>query len=148
MNIKKMSKEELEQLSYTDITYYLLQSKPKTTNELFSEIIKLLELPDSAYEEKIGDYYTALTTDKRFIILKNGKWDLRSRHASDNFIIELDEEDEEDILAEEEEEEDILATEDEEEHFDSIPEEDEEDLVGDDDVFDDLTIIDEDEDEI
>ena len=49
MDLNKMNKEELELLSYTDITYYLLEKekKPKTTAELFKSIMKI-ELPESA----------------------------------------------------------------------------------------------------
>ena len=97
MKIKKMKKEELEQSSYADITYYLFKrkNKPKTTAELFKEIIKISELPEKTYEQQIGDYYTALTTDKRFVLLKNGKWDLRSNHSSDHFMAAIEDDEEE-----------------------------------------------------
>ncbi len=114
MSIAKMKKEELELLSNKDITEMILEESKKTMNtaSLFKKIIKLLDLPESTFEEKIGDYYTALSTDKRFILLDNGNWDLRSKHTSDKLIKvssetddELDDEDiEEDIDKEEEEE--------------------------------------------
>ncbi len=143
MNKKKMPKEELEQLSYADITHYLLQQKkkPRTTGELFNEIIKLLQLPDSTFEEQIGDYYTALTTDKRFIILNNGKWDLRSNHTSDNFLMTIEEEDEDEEIELDEAEEE--AEEDEDEEFDDFKEEDE-DLVDEDEDLEDLAIVEDD----
>ena len=85
MSIKNMTKEDLELLSNKDITNLLLEEKGKqTTPDLFKKIIKLLELPESTFDQKIGDYYTSLTTDKRFILLEDGTWDLRSRHTSDN----------------------------------------------------------------
>jgi DNA-directed RNA polymerase subunit delta len=141
MNIKNMNREELEQLSYTDITYHLLKNGPQTTANLFKEITTLLELPENAYFDKIGDYYTSLTTDKRFIILKDGNWDLRSNHSSEKFIVPIDEEDEEDLEVEDKEEE----LEEDEENFDNNSE-DEEELVEDeeDDVLEDLSIVDED----
>ena len=46
------------------------------------------------YAEKIGDYYTSLTTDKRFVILENGEWDIRDNHVLN---ISLEEDVEEDI---------------------------------------------------
>ena len=74
----------------------LLEEKGKqSTPDLFKKIIKLLDLPESTFDQKIGDYYTSLTTDKRFILLEDGKWDLRSRHTSDKVIKVDDEEDEE-----------------------------------------------------
>ena len=67
---------------------------------LFKKIIKLLELPESSFDEKIGDYYTSLATDKRFIMLEDGTWDLRSRHTSDKVVkITEDEEEEADELS-------------------------------------------------
>ncbi|MCI8347745.1 MAG: DNA-directed RNA polymerase subunit delta, partial [Bacilli bacterium] len=85
MSIAKMKKEDLELLSNKDITNMILEEskKPMNTANLFKKIIKLLELPESTFEEKIGDYYTSLATDKRFILLEDGNWDLRSNHTSD-----------------------------------------------------------------
>ena len=138
--MKKMSKEELELLSNKDITNLLLEEKGKqTTPDLFKKIIKLLELPESTFDQKIGDYYTSLTTDKRFILI-DGKWDLRSRHTSDKVIKIEEDEDEEDEEEEIEEEND-----DEVVDYDSINNDDEADLDDDDDDLKDLVVLDEDE---
>lgn len=137
--MKKYKKEELELLSNKDITNLLLEEKGKQkTADLFKKIIKLLELPESTFDQKIGDYYTSLTTDKRFILLEDGKWDLRSRHTSDKVIKVMDEDDEEEDETEEEE------TEEETVDYDSI-DSDEDDLDDDDDDLKDLVILDEDE---
>ena len=139
MSLKNMSKDELELLSNKDITNLLLEEKGmQTTPDLFKKIIKLLGLPEETFDNKIGDYYTSLTTDKRFILLDNGKWDLRSRHTSDKLIIVDDEEEEEE---EEEENEEEEASEND---FDSI-ESDEDDLDDEDDDLKDLVVLDEDE---
>ena len=139
MSLKNMSKEELELLSNKDITNLLLEEKGKqTTPDLFKKIIKLLDLPESTFDNKIGDYYTSLTTDKRFILLDGGKWDLRSRHTSDK-IVKVDEEDDE-----EEEEEEEIEEETNESDYDSI-ESDEDDLDDEDDDLKDLVVLDEDE---
>ena len=100
MSLSKMKKEDLELLSNKDITNLILEEnkKPLNTAELFKKIIKLLELPDSVFESKIGDYYTALSTDKRFILLDDGTWDLRSRHKFDEVHIDMN-----DIYADDEE---------------------------------------------
>lgn len=128
MSIKKMKKEDLELMSYKDITNLILQeSKPKTTLDLFTKIIKLLDLPENTIEKQIGDYYTMLSTDKRFLLLEDNKWDLRSRHTSDKVIKIVDSDDEEEeIEAETLEEEEEL---DKEEDFDN--------QVNDEDDFDD-----------
>ncbi len=139
MSIKNMKKEDLELLSNKDITNLLLEEKGKqTTIDLFKKIIKLLELPESTFDNKIGDYYTSLTTDKRFILLEDGTWDLRSRHTSDK-VIKVEDEEEEEDLEEMEEEED-----EEETNYDSI-DSDEDDIDDSDDDLKDLVVLDEDE---
>ena len=141
MSLKDMKKEDLELLSYKDITNLLLEEKgEQNTANLFKKIIKLLELPESVFDQKIGDYYTSLTTDKRFILLDDGKWDLRSRHTSDKIIKIVDEEDDEDLEAINEEEEE----EEEREEFESMDSDDDIDNSDDEDLKD-LVVLDEDE---
>lgn len=110
MNVRKMSLEELEQLSYADIAYEILKldKKGKTTAELFSEVCNLLEIDESNMMEMIGDFYTSLMTDKRFILLDNAKWDLKELHSVKAVI----EDDEEDAEEEEETETEVEGTED------------------------------------
>lgn len=140
MSIDKMSKEELELLSYKDITNLLITEKGKmNTGELFKTIVSLLELPASVFETKIGDYYTSLTTDKRFILLEDGMWDLKSRHTSDKVIKIIDEDEDEDIeeVKDEDEEEDK-----DEEDFDADKDDD---AYDEDEDLKDLVVLDEDE---
>ena len=141
MSLKKMSKDELELMSNKDITYLLLEESSKTINtlNLFKKITKLLELPESVIDTKIGDYYTALATDKRFIILEDGTWDLRSRHTSDKVIKIDDEDDEEEDEEEKEENEDEI----EEDNFDDTEDEDYDEDTNEE--LKDLVVIDEDE---
>ena len=113
MSLKTMKKEDLELMNNKDITYLILEERKRTLNtaDLFKKIIKLLDLPESTFENKIADYYTALSTDKRFILLENGTWDLRNRQKSDKVIkAVVDDEEDEDEL-----EEQITEEEDEEE---------------------------------
>ena len=144
MSIKKMSKEELELLSNKDITNLLLEEskKPINTADLFKKIIELLELPKKTFENKIADYYTALATDKRFILLEDGTWDLRSRYKSDKVVKVSDEEDEEEDEEIKEEIETSDIDEEDEDNYD-----DKEDEYDDDtnEELKDLVIIDEDE---
>ncbi len=117
---KKLKKAELELMSYNDIANLLLNKETgKTTLDLFTEITELLELPKQTIDNKIGEFYTALTNDKRFILTENGKWDLRKNHKSKNLTIEEDLEDyDEDIEdyegeeAENEENEDLYSDDD------------------------------------
>ena len=140
MSIENLKKEELELLSYKDITNMLIEEKgAMNTADLFKKITKLLDLPESVYEKKIGDYYTTLTTDKRFLLLEDGRWDLRTRHTSDKVIIptDTDEEEEEDLEIKEEQED---LTDD----FDSSVS-DEDDFDDDEDDLKDLVVLDEEE---
>jgi len=141
MSIENLKKEDLELLSYKDITNMLLEEKgPMNTAELFKKITELLELPKSTFEKKIGDYYTTLTTDKRFLILENGTWDLRTRHTSDKVAIQIDQDDDE----EDEEIEIKDEQEEREEDFDSTVSE-EDDFDDSDDDLKDLVVLDEEE---
>lgn len=144
MSIKSMKKDELELLSNKDIAYMILEESKRKLNtaDLFKKIIKLLELDDNVFEKKIADFYTALATDKRFILLDNGKWDLRSNHTSDKVIKIMDEEDEsdeEEVTEEETEEEDEL----EEDNYDDTDDTDYDDDTNEE--LKDLVVMDEDE---
>ena len=144
MSIKDMKKEDLELLSYKDITNLLLEEQAgQNTADLFKKIVELLELPSSEFESKIGDYYMMLTTDKRFVLLDDGNWDLRTRHTSDK-VVKIIEEDEEN-----ETEESLLKGKDEMEEEDGESDYDI-DSDNDDDDFDeddlkDIVILDEEE---
>ena len=109
MKLKDMKKEELEALSYTDLTEMILKENKKSMNtpSVFKEICKLLDLSEQEYSEKIGDFYTSLTTDKRFILLDTAEWDLKDKHKVEIVLDEEEEEsfDEEEIKEEEEIEE-------------------------------------------
>ena len=145
MKLSEKKKEELELLSNKDITFYLLEEKGKqNTAELFKSIVTLLELPSSTFEEKIGDYYTSLTTDKRFIMLEDGCWDLRSRHTSDK-IAKMDDEDEEDEEETEDTKDDMLSDELEEDNYDSGDVDDDDDYVDSNEDLKDLVVVDEEE---
>lgn len=142
----KMKKEELELLSNKDIAELILENSKRTVNtaDLFKKIIKLLELPESTFEAKIADFYTALATDKRFILLDNGKWDLRSNHTSDKVIKVISEDEEEEDEEEEEQEQDSLDEDiDSEDSFDDADEPDYDDDTNEE--LKDLVVIDEDE---
>ena len=142
MKLKDMSKEELESLSYTDLTEIILKEnkKPLNTPKVFKKICDLLELSDEEYSNKIGDYYTSLTTDKRFILLDTAEWDLKDKHKVE---IVLDEDDEEDISYEDEEldEDDEL----EEETDESLEITDDEIDLDDSDDLSELSIVSDDE---
>ena len=142
----KMKKDELELLSNKDIAALILEDgkKPFNTADLFKKIIKLLELPESSFEAKIADFYTALATDKRFILLDNGKWDLRNNHTSDKVLkIKIDDEDEDEDEEKEEDEEDNSYDDIEEDSYDDTEDEEYDEETNEE--LKDLVVIDEDE---
>lgn len=138
MKLKEMSKEELEVLSYTDLTEMILKENKKAMNtpSIFKKICELLELGEEDYTNQIGDYYTSLTTDKRFILLDTAEWDLRDKHKVE---IDLSADDEEEF-DEESEDEDLEDEEVEETEDESIEITDDE--IDLDDDMEDLTIVD------
>ena len=113
------------------------------TADLFKKIIKLLELPEKTFEDKIADYYTALATDKRFILLEDGSWDLRSRHTSDKVVKVTDEEEEEELDENKEELDNLDEENDDEDSYDDTDDDDSYDDTNEE--LKDLVIIDEDE---
>ena len=142
MLLKDMSKEDVELLSYTDLTNLILTENKSSMNTptIFKKICDLLGYSEEEYMDKIGDFYTSLTIDKRFVLLENHEWDLRERHAVE-LVLDEDEDDEEAL--EEENEEEVLDEEVEDEMISS-----EDELDTDDDDLDDLTVISDEEDEL
>ena len=140
MSLKNMPVEELELLSYTDMTYLLIKENKKPMNPptIFRKICDLLGYNDDEYSAKIGDYYTSLTIDKRFVLLDSNEWDIRDNHSIDVSVEDEDDEDEEDEDETTEEEE---QPEDEEDNIDEVVDDD----LDEDDELEDLAIIDEEE---
>ena len=143
MDIKKMSSEELEKFSHLDIAYNILKYEKKklSTVELLKEVCSVLNYEDSEFENLIGDFYTSLNLDKRFLLVDN-KWDLAENHAIriivDDDMDDDDVEEYEDIDEEDPEEVEDEAVIDDTEILEDI----DEDL---DDDMEDLTILSEEE---
>ena len=95
MKLKNLSKEELEAMPYDDIAYQILaESKKKMkVNDIFKKVCDLLDLSNAEFESKIADFFEVISTDQRFIMLKNGFWDLKSKHSA-KIVLEDDEDDE------------------------------------------------------
>lgn len=128
MKTIKISDEELETMSHTDVAYVILKENGSkmTIQELFKTVIDVMHLPESYFESKIADFFQLLATDKRFIMLEKGFWDLSDNHTKK---VVIDTDDDEEIVADEE----VL---DEEESDDEVNYD--ETVVDDDDEEDDL----------
>ena len=118
MKFKTVTKEELELMPFDDIAYVILKEKGKKMkiNEIFKIICDTLELGEAAFESQIADFFTLLATEKRFIQLEKGYWDLRENHTAEIRIKDLEEElNEEEIMEddyEQEEDEEYSETKD------------------------------------
>lgn len=138
MELKNMPREELEILSYTDLAALILKEEKKSLNtpSIFRIICNLLGYTEDEFAEKIGDFYTSLTIDKRFVFLENNEWDLREKHAVELVVDDEEDDLEEDVEVEEEEE---IVEEETEEDIDSVIEDDDLEDVEDD--LEDLAIL-------
>ena len=145
MSIRKREKLDLELMSYTDIAYEIIKEDKKQYNtpNLFKEVCNLLEMSEEEFEAKIGDFFTALSTDKRFILIDSINWDLKENHVVKVVV----DEGEDDVIdetedSEDEEENDEMSIEDELEDLeDDYSDDDMDDLPEDE--FEDLSIVDE-----
>ena len=136
MKLSDIPEYELEAMNYDDIAYIILSEEKQKMkiNELFKKVCDALKLPENLFEEKIADFFELLTTDKRFIMLEDGYWDLKELHnpkvvvddEEDDIIINEAEDEEEEEMIEEENEDDIFYDADAD---DDLPDDDLEDLV-------------------
>jgi len=140
MKIKSVTKEELETMPFDDIAYVILKENGKKMkiNEIFKTICETLELGEEVFENQIGDFFALLCTEKRFLQLSNGYWDLRENHTSEVNINEIEDDIDEDVLHEEDlDEEEINDFYDD---MDDMDDKEDDDLKG-------LVIVDENYDE-
>ena len=140
MKFKTISKEELETLSFDDIAYIILKEKGKKMKiaDIFKIICDTLNLGDKAYEEQMGDFFALMATEKRFIQLEKGYWDLRENHTAQISIKEIEDELDDEIIDEDKDDED--DTEEEKDYYDDIDDMDDD---KEEDDLKDLVIVDE-----
>ena len=142
MKLSEIPKEELELMGYDDIAALILQESGKKMKlqDIFKKVCKALDLPDNVVEEQLMDFFKLMAKNNKIIMLKNGYWDLQTRHKLD-IVIEEDEEDEEELIEDEEEIDDMEEPEEDDIFYDK---DDETDDVDDDDLAD-LVVIDADD---
>ncbi len=93
MKLSEIPKEELELMGYDDIAVLVLQESGKKMKlrGIFKKVCEVLDLPEEAVDERLLDFFELMSINKKFIMLKNGFWDLQSKHKLD-IVIEDDEE--------------------------------------------------------
>ncbi len=140
MKFKTINKEDLETMPFDDIAYIILKEKGKKMkiNDIFKIICDELNLGEDAFENQIADFFALLATEKRFIQLEKGYWDLRENHTAEINIKDLEDEleDEDDEIEEKEDD----MEERESDFYDDIDETEDDDT---DDDLRDLVIVDE-----
>lgn len=141
MKLKSIDKDTLETMQLDDIAYIILKEKGKKMKitDIFKNICDALGMTDKEYENQIGDFFTLLATEKRFIQLEKGYWDLRENHTSEINIQDLEDDIDDDIELENPDD-DNINEEDEGDYYDTIDDMDDDDS---DDDLKDLVIVDE-----
>ena len=139
MKLKTVTEEELETMSYDDVAYVILKESGKKMKliDLFNAVCEVMKLDQSVKDEYIADFFTLLSTEKRFINLDKGYWDLRENHTSKIELSDIDDEDEEDTESDMMEEE---ITEEDDMYIDETREADDDEA---DDEYKDLVVMDE-----
>ncbi|MBU9673484.1 DNA-directed RNA polymerase subunit delta [Planococcus sp. CP5-4] len=79
MNIRELTKEELLEESFVDLTYAILEEtkETKTFLELVAELQRLIGLSEEEMKAHLAQYYTDMNIDGRFLILGENRWGLR-----------------------------------------------------------------------
>ena len=138
MKLKGITEEQLETMSYDDVAYEVLKANGKkmSLSDLFDAVCDLMHLDKALKEEYIAEFFTLLSTEKRFIKLDKGFWDLRENHTARIELSELEEEEETET-----EEAEVEETEDDSMYIDETKEADDDEAE---DEYKDLVVIDED----
>ena len=138
MKLKQIPKEELELMGYDDIALLILQESGKKMKlrDIFAKVINILGLPEETIDEELMEFFELMSTNKKFVMLDKGYWDLQSRHKLD-LVFDMEEDDEE----LENEEEDNIEEETEEDDDIFYDKDDETDDVAEDDLAD-LVVVD------
>ena len=138
MKLKQIPKEELELMGYDDIALLILQESGKKMKlrDIFAKVINVLGLPEETIDEELMEFFELMSTNKKFVMLDKGYWDLQSRHKL-YLVFDMEEDDEE----LENEEEDNIEEETEEDDDIFYDKDDETDDVAEDDLAD-LVVVD------
>ncbi len=138
MKLKDLTLNELESMGYDEIAQLILEEtgKKQTLINIFKKICNLLEIDFESNADNVTHFFELLSTNKKFVMLDNGYWDLQINHKA-NIIIEHEDEEHIDSFEVDEIEEE---TKDENIFYDN---EENDDVV--DDEFANLVVVDEEE---
>ena len=171
MQLANLSKEEVSELALIEIANLLLIEKKEAIDfkVMMDEIQKMLGLTDEQVSEKMGQFYTDLNVDGRFISIGDNRWGLKGwypveqveeetvpaskvkkKKAKKVIVDDFDDEDEDldfddlDDFDDEDEEDDTLL----DDFDDDIDEDDDDDdIIDEEDIVEDGFILEDDEEE-
>lgn len=159
MKIQDYTKEMVDEKSFIDMAYTMLNQKGETMNlyDIIDEFKELGHYENDEIENRIVQFYTDLNTDGRFLNVGENEWGLRDWYSVDDIeekiaptiqkfdILDDDDEEDENLkLLGDEEEDDEEKPNNEGETEEDVEDEDEEQV--DDGMNENDIVIDEDED--
>ena len=175
MQLANLSKEEVSELALIEIANLLLIEKKEAIDfkVMMEEIQKLIGLTDEEVSAKMGQFYTDLNVDGRFISIGDNRWGLKGWYPVEQveeetvpaskvkkkkgkkaIVDDFDDEDEDldfDDLDDFDEDDSLLDDEDdfEEEDIDDddLDDDDDDDLIDDEDIVEDGFILEDEEEE-
>ena len=171
MQLANLSKEEVSELALIEIANLLLIEKKEAIDfkVMMDEIQKMLGLTDEQVSEKMGQFYTDLNVDGRFISIGDNRWGLKGwypveqveeetvpaskvkkKKAKKVIVDDFDDEDEDldfdDLDDFDDDEEDDTLLDDFDDDIDE-DDDDDEDIIDDEDIVEDGFILEDDEEE-
>ena len=77
--------------SNLDVAFDLIVNTGKEVSfkEIWEEVIRVQGYDEETAKRLMGQFYTNLSLDGRFVTLGDNKWDLRSRHTFDKVLIDM-----------------------------------------------------------
>lgn len=95
--LSKFTQQQIMEMSFVQLAYEILTEiqAPLQFNEMVVRVQSAQNIA-SETEMNLGQYYTDLTTDGRFLAMSDGSWDLRTRHRfeeinNDDFMLDEEE---------------------------------------------------------
>jgi len=81
----------MSEKSNLDVAFDLIVNAGKEVSfkEIWDEIKKVQGFDEETAKRLMGQFYTNLSLDGRFVTLGDNKWDLRSRHTFDKVHIDM-----------------------------------------------------------
>ena len=81
----------MSKLSMKDAAVAILTtaSAPLSFSDLWSAVQSQLEMTPEEARSKISTFYTHISLDDRLFMLSGNFWDLRTRHSSDELIMDM-----------------------------------------------------------